>query len=144
MGRKGDEAIEYFSKAHKYFGIGTENYLETLYQKIRTMIEMDNQLLCPTLVTEGIKLSKNNELYTLMFETLRVLINPDDKSTRHVENETLPYLLENKFVHLALDYAKFLRDFYKRKEERFKTRAFKMSDMVCVIIDIMYEGGVIA
>ncbi|MCL2378507.1 MAG: helix-turn-helix transcriptional regulator [Defluviitaleaceae bacterium] len=143
MGRKGDEAIEHFNKAHKYFSIGNVHYLETLYQKIRTMIEMNNPFPCPTLITEGIKLSKNNEIYTLMFETLRVLANPDDESTRHVENETLPYLHENKFVRLALDYAKFLRDYYKRKGERFKTRAFKMSDTVCTIMDLIYEGGVI-
>jgi len=142
MARKWRLAIEYFDKALIYLSVEDDHYLETLYQKTRSLIEMGNTLSCPGLIADGIKLSQNNEVYTLMFEALKILMSPNEESAKHLEANALPYLLENNFVHLALDYSMFLRDYYKTRRS-FKTRALEMAEIVCTLYSLMHKGGVI-
>ena len=142
MARKWNRAIEYLDKALTYFDIEHISYLEVLYQKARSLIEMGNTLSCTGLLADGTKLSKDNEVYSLMFEALKIIVNPNDDSVKHLETNILSYLYENKLVYPSLDYAMFLRDYYKTRRG-FKTRSLEMSDVVCSIISLMHKGGVI-
>jgi len=78
-----------------------------------------------------------------MFKALRVIINPDDDAIRHIETTVLPYLLENKHMYLALDYARFFCDYLETKERGTKLRAYELLNTVRTITDIMHKGGVI-
>jgi len=143
MAKKWSRAIRYFDSALTYLEIEDINYLETLYQKMRTLIEMGNLSACIRLFDEGIELSKNHEAYSLAFETLKIIVNPDDKSAIHLETNILPYFLENREVHWALDFAKFLSDYYKAKEKGHVRRSLNMSHTARLILEQMLEGGVI-
>jgi len=143
MARKWSVSIEHLDKALAYFDIGDINYLEALYQKTRCFIEMGNTLTCTDLLAVGTKLSSNNEVYLLMFEALTILLNPNDESVKNMEVNILPYLLKNKLVYPALDYAMFLRDYFRTRGRGFKMRSYVMADMVCTIRNLMHEGGVI-
>jgi len=144
MAGKRNMSIEHLDKALKYIKIESgDDYLETLYQKTRCLIEMDNTFPCAGLIAEGIKLSENNEVYTIMFETLQRIINIDDNSARHIEANALPYLVKHNYVRPALDYAMFLRDYFFRKGRGTKTLAYNMSELALTIKDLIHKGGVI-
>ena len=143
MARKWSISVEHLDKALTHFDMENINYLEALYQKTRCFIEMGNTLTCTDLLAVGTKLSANNEVYLLMFEALAILINPNDESVKNMEANILPYLLKNKLVYPALDYATFLRDYFRTRGRGFKTRSYVMADMVCTIRNLMHEGGVI-
>ena len=142
MSKEWHSAFEYFDKAITYLDKGDANYLETIYQKVRSLIEMKNPLSCMALLVEGVHLAKNSEVYTVMFEALKLMINLNDKSAEELETTVLPYLLKNEYIYPALDYAMFLRDYYKTKSKGFKIRALEMSDLICSIYSKMLVGGV--
>lgn len=142
MAKKWNIAIEYFDKAFTYLDEDNDNYLETLYQKTRTTIEKGNSLFCNNLLAKGIKLSKGNEIYAIMFEALKLIITPSEESAKLFETKIIPFLLENDHDSLLLDYCSFLRDYYKSKGKGFKTRALDMSDIICNVYLKMHEGGI--
>jgi len=143
MAKKWNRAIEYLDKSISFADKSTTNYIEAVYQKTRVLIEMGNTLSCNSLLSEGVLLSKANEVYTLMFEALKHMINTTDDSAKILETKILRYMLDNNIMYPALDYATFLRDYYRIRGRGFKTRALEMSDTVCNIFNQMHEGGVI-
>jgi len=143
MGQKWNRAIECFDKALAYLDIADTNYIETLYQKARSLIEMGNTLSCAKIIADGAKLSKESEVYSKMFEALPLLITPNDESAKKLEINILPYLLENNYFYPALDYAIFLGDYYKTRGRGFKTRSLEMSEIAYNILRLMRKGGVI-
>ena len=142
LAKKWSRAIEYLDNAVQYTTNETSDYLEILYQKIRTLIEMGNPLSCADLLSEGVKLSKGNEVYSTMFEALKLLICLTEKSAKQLEIKIIPCLLDNNVFYPVLDYAIVLRDYYKTRRG-FKTRALEMSDIIFTILSKMQEGGVI-
>ena len=143
MARKLRRAIEHLDTALMHLDIDDVNYLEALYQKTRCFMEMGNLSSCMDLLVHGHKLSIYNKVYRLMFEAIRLMLDNNDESAKKLETHILPYMLENNFVYPALDYAMFLRDYYKTKGRGFKTRSLEMSDVVCTVLNLMHEGGVI-
>jgi len=136
-------AIGYFDKAVMYLDKDHDYYLEARYQKTRSFIEMGNPLACADLITEGIYLSKGNEVYTAMFEMLKILMSPNEDNLKHLETEILPYFLEKKLNVLALDCSTFIRDYHMKKERGSKMRILEMANIICNIIAEIHEGGVI-
>ena len=141
--RKWIISIEYLNKSLELFDKEDVNYLESLYQKIRCYIEMGNILPCTAFLSNGLRLSEGNELYSIMFKSLQMIISLNDESAKYLENNILPYLLESRELILALDYTMVLRDYYKTKGRGFKIKALALSDTACSITDDMYEGGVV-
>jgi len=140
---KWSRAIEYLDNAILYIPKGNAYYLEALYLKIRSLIGMGNSLACTEMLADGIHQSKDNEVYTVMFEALKILISPNEETVKHLDKKILTFLLTNKIFNPALDYAVFLRDFYRAKGRGFKTRALEMSEIISNILSGMREGGVI-
>jgi len=144
IAKKWNTAIEYLDEAFGYFEKGSLNYLETLYQKIRCLIEMECYSLCTNLLAERKKLSKESELYSILFESLAHLATPNNnKSIKYLESVAIPYLLENKLNWVALDYCEVLRKYYKKKGTGFQTKSYKMAETICNINKEMLDGGVI-
>lgn len=142
LAKRWNMAIECLDKAMQHIAKETTHYLEAVYQKVRCLIEMRTPLFCTNLLAEGALLSKGDETYTVLFDALSCLINPTENSVKKLELKILPYLLENNCYILALEYSKFIRDYYKSRRG-FKTKALNMSDIICTILHHVYEGGVI-
>jgi len=143
MARKWNRAIEHLDKALIHLDIESVNYLETLYQKARSFMEMGNLSSCMDLLANGHKLSIYNKVYRSMFEAIKLMLDNNDESAKKLETNILHYMLENRFVYPALDYAMFLRDYYKTRGRGFKTRSLEMSEVVCTVLNLIHEGGVI-
>jgi len=139
-----NNAIEHLDSALSYLEKGSLNYLEMLYQKIRCFIETECYSSCTRLLAEGKMLSKENELYSILFKSLAHLTTPNnDKSINYLETKTIPYLLDKKFNYTALDYCDVLRKYYKKKGIGFQTKAYKMAEIICNIREEILDGGVI-
>ena len=118
-------------------------HMEAMYQKAHAFVETEDCLSATEIINEGIKLSKGNEVYTIMFEELNTLMYPGVDNVKHMHKVVLPYMLENDYVHLALDYATFLRNHYESKNYVSEKKVLEMSDVIYTIQNKMYEGSVI-
>jgi len=134
-------AIEVFDESLKYFIKDDILYLESLYQKGRCTLEMNDPLRAMDTIKQGIELSKGNKLYSLMFEALGIIANPNDESIEHLSQNILPYFIENNEVTIVLDYAKFLRDYYKEHERGNMKRAMEMTEIAFNAQSKIHEGG---
>lgn len=145
MSKQWNTAIEYFDKAFMYIDNETTSYLEVLYQKTRSLIEMRNHKVDSDLIEEGLFLSKskNDEDYVTLFKGLKRLIQPNDSDIEYLETKTLPYLLQNKLNCAALDYATFLKDYYSKKGRGVKKKVSEMAHIAFNILSEMLEGGVV-
>ena len=136
------KAIEYLDKAAQYTEKEHPYYLEILYQKARTLMEIGRQQSCLNLINEGVELSKDNEEYAARFKALGLLRELNEKLANELEDKILPYFQDNNIYMELLDFAIVLRDYYKTQRAS-KKRALKMSDIACTILNRMLEGGVI-
>jgi len=137
------KAIDLLNLAISYLISDKILHMEAMYQKARTFVETDDHLSATEIIREGIKLAKGNEVYTIMFEELNTLMYPGVDNVKHMHKVVLPYMLKNDYVHLALDYATFLKNHYESKGYVPKKTVLEMSDIICTIQSKMYEGSVI-
>ena len=134
-------SLKYLDQASDYFDKGSTFYLDNLYQKIQCFIEMGCFSECTELLAEGRELSKEDECYTILFESLGHLMTPNDsKSINYLETVTLPYLLKKSYVITALYYCEFLREYYEKKGIQKKT--LQMTEIARTIYKEKLEGGV--
>ena len=134
-------SIEYLDQAFAYFPKGSLNYLENLYQKARCLVDMKGYSACAELLDEGRVLSAGDKSYSILFESVRRLMSPNDsKSVEYLETTTIPYFLEIGENITAVDYCEFLREHYERKG--IIKKAGQMSEIARRIYRDMHEGGV--
>lgn len=138
-----NRAIGVLNNAKKYLNKNDEYYFEVIYQIACCIIESDNLLNAIDTINEGIELSKGNEAYSLMFEALKIMASPDDISIERLSQEILPYFIENNHVGIVMDFAKFLRKYYKDNFRGNLKRALEMSEVCFVTQSKINEGGVI-
>jgi len=147
MYRKAKEwsiAIEHFARAFEYLNKNGPNYREALYHKIRCLIELERFSSCTELLAEGIELSKGDETYLILFESLRCLISLNsDKSIQYIETIAIPHMLEKNLSYTALDFCKVLKTHFHLKGRGFRKREPKITEIICKIQSEMLEGGVI-
>jgi len=134
---------EYCSKAIDMIPKTHNNYLEALFQKTCCYIETKDTSFCLPLISEGLKLSKNNKAYNLAFKGLDTLANINEDSAKKLEEKILPPLLEVNFVQYVLYFATFLSDYYKTRGQGFLIRSYKMSELAMSIYKKCQEGNVI-
>ncbi|MCL2620131.1 MAG: tetratricopeptide repeat protein [Defluviitaleaceae bacterium] len=113
--RKHDKAIEYFNKASGCFKRGSDSYLEVLYFKSLCYIELKNTMREAS-VSRGRSLSKDNDHYSLLFESLsHLMYTKKDESLDYIENQTIPYLLGKHQYFKLFDYYLALENAYAKK-----------------------------
>jgi len=134
-------AIEVIDNSFNYLNKDDVVYFESLFQKSSCMIEMGNTLFCRDPINEGIKLSKNNEYYSLCFEALSIMVRPTETSIEHFSQNILPYFIKNNHVIAVVEFATFLRKYYKENEKGNMKRAWEMAEAICDAQSKIYEGG---
>jgi len=137
-------SIEYFDKALETFEKKERNYLEALYQKILCLIQIQYFTAAVKLLSEAMAWARDNEEYTISFESLKHLLTPNAKdSIEYIESVTVPYLVKNYYYYAALDFCSFLREYYSKKRISRQAKALEIAEIVWDIHSKMYEGGVI-
>jgi len=146
MAKNNVEAIEYLDKAFLYLEKGSSGYLEALYQKVRIYIEQNSPRLGIDLLGEGLRLSKNNEEYRVLFNALRYLMELDanaDLLYKMIIDDTI---LVEKNPYAVLDFCTLLIDVFNKRTEKGrggKIDAGEMAKIACQIRERIHEGGVI-
>ena len=136
-----NRAIHCLDKALLCFEKGTDYVLETYYQKVRCLIKIRNYHHYAEILEEGTKLAKDSDVYTILFNMLKCMADPNIDNAEHLREEILPYLIKNNYASLALDCCIFLREFYMNAGKGYKKRALEMGDAGFVILAKMIEGG---
>jgi len=142
-GDKKDVAISYLNRALEHHKIGSIMHLEMLYQKIWCLIELDCPLSCVDLLAEGKALSENNERFAMCFRSLESLVFADmDSYKNFIEGTALPYFIENKLNHVAIDFCEYLIERQRKKGVVFNKKTMQMIEVVYNMRKEMMEGGV--
>ena len=137
-----DLAFDYLEKAFDYFEKGSTEYLEVLYQKIRCQVDRGSYIECPKLISEGKKMSRDNLMYTIMFESLSNIITiKEATSIKYLEKRAIPLLLKNNLSYVALDYKYFLWEHYMSNDKNGK--ASDIANDICKMHKDMFKGGVV-
>jgi len=131
-----EKALEYFNQAFEYFNKGDRFYLESMYWKARCLIA-DKKTLAKgkVLIAEAKSLAKENEHYTIAFESLAHSISlNDDKSLEYIEKKTIPYFIEKYEYFRVLHYCELLENLFIKRGKGYKIRALEMTAIVRSII----------
>jgi len=144
IGKAWETSIEYLDNALPYLEKGSRNYLETYYQKGRCLVSMKHYTKATSLLEEIEKEAESNEVYTILFKSLRHMMPPNiSSSIEYIESVAIPYLVKNYYYSAALDFCEFLRKHYKKKREQRQSKLLNITEIVCDIHNRMIEGGVV-
>jgi len=137
-----DTALIYYDKVFDYCTKENLLYLQNLYQKTRCLVEINAYAKYPPLIAEGKELSKENEIFSVMFESLKHLTTlNEENSLNYIENEAIPYLSNKSVNDIVLDYCELLRDHYQKNNSLIKS--LKMAEMCGAYYKNAYELGVV-
>jgi len=133
-----DKAIEYFDKASEYFTKGSnKDYLENLYWKIRSLIDMKKTSASRALLQEARTIAGESDHYSLLFESLSHLLTINkDESLDFVENKTIPYMIDKHEYFRVLDYCGILEEVF---EKRGKGCVGRLAKIIKINRDIIGE-----
>jgi len=141
-GKNWEMAVSYFDKAFGHFTKGSNVYLKNLYYKTRCLVKINDHNQCLPLIEEGRELSKDNEDFTVMFESLKHLMTPNEsESLKYLETKAIPYLLKRYENITALDYSEFLHECYKKNKQ--KTKALEIAEIWGTIYRNITKMGVV-
>lgn len=116
-----EEAIEYFDQSLAHLLEGENLYLEGLCQKIICLNALKKKALCKPLLLQGSGLSKNDEHYLLMFQSLsHALTLNNENSSSFIEEHTIPHLIEKHHLYRALEFCNWLISHYTKKGMKMK------------------------
>jgi len=106
-------AIGFFDDALLYLQKESKGYLDALYQKTKCLIELGIFHKCKVLLSEGRDLSKKDKTYSILFESLSLLMSPNKSNLiDYIENVTVPHLKSYSKI-AALEYCEFLLEQYE-------------------------------
>jgi len=143
ISKKHYNAIKALDKSTEYLKKDDNLYFEAFYQKACCAIDMNDPLLAIEIISEGVKLSKGNKDYSLMFEALSIMTNPTEESIEHLSQHILPYFIKKNYVVIVIDYATYLRKYYREHKIGNIKRALEMSEVIFIAQSRINEGGVI-
>ena len=133
--------IGYLDKSLEFCEEGSQLYFETIYRKARCYFDLKYYVACDNLVVLGKKQAKGSEIFTLLFESLRFCMSPNDLASDKYVREAIEYLLKS-YRHLdALFLSEFFRKYYEGKSLRFEKRGLRMSDFTRKVYAKMLERG---
>ena len=136
-------AIEYVDMALDFFEHGTDYELNATYQKLRCSIQIRRYAAYGTLLDETIERTKDNDTYSILFQTLKDMTNIDDQVAKHLETVIVPELLAKSYMFLALDCCEFLISFYETQSRSYKQRSAGVLRIIHEITSRMREGCII-
>ena len=126
-------AIGYFDRVFEEIDKSHNLYLENLYYKVLCLVMTKKDDMKEKLQL-GIKLSKDNELYSILFESLNKLSNIGRNECRlFIEKKTIPFLVNKKKYSVALFYCDKLKEYYIKDDRPVK--ANEISHIICEIND---------
>jgi len=132
-----EEAIDYFDKACECFEKGDRFYIENMYWKIRSLIDLKEASKARLLLSEMKLISEGNEHNALIFESLSCLLAiTDESSIEFIEKKTIPYLVDRYEYYRALDYCELLEGKFIKWGDGFKRR---LSELTATIRSITKE-----
>jgi len=133
------KALEYFERAFKYIERGDEHHLENLYYKACCVVVIKRYDMKDVL-ERGISLSQENEskMYTMLFESLSHLSNLQNIESRNfIEQETIPYLKDERKYFKAMFYCEQLKEYYASKDR--KQKVFEVDSRMLEITNKMLK-----
>lgn len=111
-------------------------YLEILYHKARCYLAEGGYTACSKLLEEGMRLSEDDENYTILFESLGHLMTlKNDESLKYLETVAIPHLLNEEPVYTtALDYCEILQKHYEQKSIGTIKKALEIEKIITHIL----------
>jgi len=95
--------------------------LHELYNKAYCLYNMKKFANCAEVLEQGKSLAKDDERYTLVFESIEHLMNlNNNKSAEYIETITIPYHRKRDELQSALFYCEKLEDSYHKKNSSKK------------------------
>ncbi|MCL2197614.1 MAG: helix-turn-helix transcriptional regulator [Defluviitaleaceae bacterium] len=135
-------AIKYLDMALDCSEKGSIDYLGNLYQKAWCLLELRNFNACKELVQEGMGLTTESTIYSILFKSLHHLITLNEtNSFEYVYGVTIPYLVEQKNNDVALEYCNFVINYYTKRNTVPTSKIGKLKKIAYHLYAEMKEGG---
>jgi len=143
--KNGFKALDLFDMSIPYIDKRSTLYLDVVYQKAQTRIDMDDKVSCIELINEGLQLSKEreDETYTILFKSLDSFKHLNDDTAKYLSEKTLPYLFKINYEFTVLDFTGALRRYYIRRGSGFKDKANQMLNIMHMVQSKIHDGSVI-
>ena len=136
-------AVEFSNKVLEYGQLKNDKEYEiTLFYKGLALLKIKDFAQVQEVVEHGLSISKENELFTISFNTLGHLMTLyDSTSTDYIEDIAIPYYrAANDLKYLALDLCKELEQHYKKKN--VKKAGFAIAVTIRELYEEMFMGDV--
>ena len=134
------KAIEYFDQSLRHYEVGDKYYLDVIYEKIICLIaDGKKESLCQPLLLRGTELSKSNEQFQILFQSLSHLLSLDNTSAEYIKDETIPWLIKKHDLAKALYFCNKLIEYYTSKNSQ-KNKS-EVIEKKSVILEKMIFGG---
>ena len=136
-----DKAIEYFNQSLAYCEGDDDEYLKTLYYKVRCMIANKNPE-AKALIQKGISMSKDSEHHQILFSSLsHITTLKEPSSKQYIDEITIPHLL-SRYEHCdALYFCRLLEKAYTKNGVKSKKALEAKATAANIYEKIMSGGG---
>jgi len=125
------KALDYFDKVLGQIEKGHKKYLVNFYFKA-CCLSITKRHDLEIILQHGKSISKDNEVYAMLFEALSHLRTLKEKeSLNFVQNEVIPYLIKKRKYSFAIFYCERVKEYYISR-----TRTQKVLEMDSVMLDI--------
>lgn len=122
-----NRALDYFDKANMFMEQGDDEYLENLYYRILCLIMMKSPLPGAEL-TRAKSISEESDNYQFLFNSLSHLLALEQVfSSKYIESETIPYLIERHEYYRIMEYYEVMESFFTENDNKAKASEIKLA-----------------